>query len=380
MWFRIIAIDSLKSYKGSRIYGLMLKEISLVDKDIKKFILGKNVEHVIGIDLNKYVQPSSMDIPVGNKAYLVKFKFLPFMKEIKHVIEKVALEELDLDKNPILYKGQTYLIPCLKFNNLPKNYFCRVSPKSSIGRIDLMVRAINDNSFYYDYVENPEGTMWLEVTPQSFNIRLNTGTALSQLKILEKGIGIDLKLKEEEIVFNDNGEIREVETYSDDEIILRMEVPGDDVIGYVARETNSVIDLGKFNEHIRNEFFDEVKTIESSHSKILLEKNKFYILKTRDFIQIPPHLSAEMIPLNNLLGEFRVHYAGFFDPGFGYNMKGNQGILEIRPHENLVIYDGQPICSMKFYKNKSIPEKMYGLAGNNYAKQKGIRLAKYFKD
>ena len=141
-----------------------------------------------------------------------------------------------------------------------------------------------------------------------------------------------------------------------------------------------MIDLNKVNEYDRNEFFDEVKTIESGHTKILLEENKFYILKTRDFIQIPPGLSAEMIPLNNLLGEFRVHYAGFFDPGFGYNIKGNQGILEVRPHENLVIYNEQPICSMKFYKNREVPEKIYGFAGNNYAKQKSIKLAKYFKD
>ena len=162
--------------------------------------------------------------------------------------------------------------------------------------------------------------------------------------------------------------------------LLRMSVPEDNIIGYVARTTNSIIDLSKIKEYNRNEFFKEVKMIESGHSKVLLEKDKFYILKTRDFVQIPPHLSAEMIPLNNLLGEFRVHYAGFFDPGFGYKINGNQGVLEIRPHENLVIYDEQPICSMKFYRNRDIPEKIYGLAGNNYSKQKGIKLAKYFQD
>lgn len=350
---------------------------ALIDNQFKDIINNNQIQTLQDdIDLLTYIQPASLDIPVSNKAYLVNYKFLPFNKKIREVIKDIKLEELNLDENPILFKNQTYLIPCLKLNNIDEDLVLKASPKSSIGRIDMMVRAINDNSAYYDYIEKSDGILWLEVTPQSFNVRLKTGIAISQLMLLKRTAD-NVNLKDEDLIYNRDGHKLKNNMYKNDEIILEIEIPKHRVIGYVARKTNNIIDLSK-KDHCKLDYFKEIKFIEKDN-RIILEKDKFYILRTKNFIQIPPKYSAEMLPLNNIFGEFRVHYAGFFDPGFGYLNKGNQGVLEVRPHEDLMICDGQPICSMKFYNNKEIPNKIYGQAKNNYSSQRDIKLSKYFK-
>jgi dCTP deaminase len=357
-----------------------IKEVSLIDVDFVKLINEKKIKSICeSINLKSYIQPASLDIPVSSKAYLVKFKFLPFKKKISHVVDSIKLEELDLDNNPILFKDNSYLIPCINLNGINDKYLGRVSPKSSIGRVDLMVRAINDNSPYYDYLEKVEGVVWLEVTPRSFNIKLKTGIALAQLKLFERK-KINFDLTKEKLVYNGKGKVQKTKFYSDDEVLLRIEIPNKEIIGYEARVSNEIIDLSRVNTHDRNKYFKEVKKVGTNYNKLVLEKNKFYILKTKEFIQFPPHLSGELLPISNLLGEFRVHYAGFFDPGFGFGIKGNQAVLEVRPHENLIVYDSQPICIMRYYPNRTRPKKIYGEAGNNYSKQKKVRLAKYFKD
>ncbi len=357
-----------------------MTEVSLIDKDFIKLIYEDRIEPIYKkINLKKYIQPASLDIPVSDKAFLVRFKFLPFKKKISRIVESIKLEELDLDKNPILFKDNTYLIPCIKLGGIDEKYIGRISPKSSIGRIDLMVRAINDNFPYYDYLEKAEGVIWLEVTPRSFNIRLKTGTALAQLKLLERK-DILLDLRKEKLIYNNRRKLQKANFYDKDKVFLRIEIPKKGVIGYEAKISNEVIDLSKVNAHDKNKYFKEVKKTGTNHSKIILEKNKFYVLKTKEFVEFPPNLSGELLPLSNLLGEFRVHYAGFFDPGFGFGIKGNQAVLEIRPHENLIVYDGQPICIMQYYPNRARPKRIYGKAGNNYSKQKNVRLAKYFKD
>ncbi|MDD3263607.1 MAG: 2'-deoxycytidine 5'-triphosphate deaminase [Candidatus Nanoarchaeia archaeon] len=360
----------------------------LVDKNIKELIQNKKIKSYINVDLNEYLQPASLDIPVSNIAYLVKFKFIPFKRKVEEIIESIKLDEINLDNNPILFKGQTYLIPCLKIEDLQSNInnktnknkkiIAKISPKSSIGRIDVMVRAITNKSCFYDYIKDlNDDILWLEVTPQSFNIRLKTGISLSQLMFLEESED-KVDIKKNQLLFDCEENLKDNFTNEDDEIVLNIEIPDKKIIGYVARKTNDVIDLSKTNYLDKNIFFEEIKNYGTNHNKIILEKDKFYILRTKDFIQIPPEFSGEMLPLNNIFGEFRVHYAGFFDPGFGYNMKGNQGVLEIRPHEDLMIYDNQPICTMKFYKNKDVPNKIYGQSNNNYSKQKDIKLSKYF--
>lgn len=353
---------------------------ALVDTDLKNLISKKIISSIENIDLNMHIQPASIDIPIGSKAYLVKQKFIPFSQKIDFIIEKVKLEEFDLTNSTLLLKGQTYLIPCLKVD-LPENLVVKISPKSSIGRIDVMVRTIFDNLGLYDSIlPKNKGELWLEVTPQSFNIKLQKGICLSQLRFFlisnsQEEKKTKEKLEKTSFLFDNNGNTLK-HNFHNTTLFLGLDVSPNSLIGYEALPTNNIIDLSKEKAFNSNKFFKEIKT--SSKGKLLLEKDKFYILHTKELISIPYDFSMEMIPFSHLIGELRVHYAGFFDPGFG-NKNGCVGVLEIRPHENITIYDGQPICQIEFFENSKKPETPYG-EKNNYQNQKGPKLSKYFID
>ena len=351
----------------------------LVDFQIKELIKQNKLNSNI-FDLNKYVQPASIDLPIGEYAYLVKEKVLPHNKTINEILLTSTIEKISLKNGSILLKGQTYLIPSINLN-LGDNYFATTSPKSSIGRIDLKVRTIFDNYGLYDSIpKSTNAKLFLEVTPQSFNIKLCSGLALTQLMIFENSENTQkIDFKKEKLIFDENSKLLENKTYKNS-LILSLNLKNNQFIGYEAISTNDIIDIEKISQYDSENFF---RKIYSKNRKITLDKDKFYILTTKEKISIPHNLSAEMIPFSHIIGELRAHYAGFFDPGFGYfNNSTNQGtigVLEIRPHETISIYDGQPICLMDFFRNKSIPKFPYGQSNNNYFNQQGPKLAKYFK-
>ncbi len=352
---------------------------------IRKFITDGVVSFENDVDLNEYVQPGSIDIPVGKTAYLVKDKFIPFNNNVEYVVGRQTLQEISLEGDGgLLLKGQTYLIPSVDID-LPEDMEITLSPKSSIGRVDLLVRAIFDHVGYYDMIPaGAKGRVWLEVTPQSFNIRLKENLPVNQMKFFKVGDYSDLCLEDEPLLYDFNGKLVKSQIYNRDNLVFALNVPKNEIIGYVSRPTNNIIDLSKVGELEPEKFFTPIYASQvDTHGKITLEKDHFYILCTKECVSIPNHYSAEMIPIANILGDLRVHYAGFFDPGFGYRpdgeTNGNAGVLEIRPYETLTVYDGQPICLMEFFENIGTPKKLYGFAGNNYGIQKGPRLSKYFK-
>lgn len=346
---------------------------ALVDFHLKKLIKDKVFDS--NIDLIKYVQPASIDLPVGNVAYLVKEKFLPFSKDVKTLVDKLMIEKIDLIEGGILFKGQTYLIPIAQIN-LPNNLYCKISPKSSIGRVDLMVRSVFDHLGLYDSIlEGGCGKLWLEISPQSFNIKVRSGIALSQLRVFEKSLE-DCDFSSDKFIFDENKKEIEHKFFDKNKFFLSLNVKENPLFGYEAKQTNDIIDLNQIKKYDWNNFFRKIELFKDD--KFTLEKDKFYILATKENIRIPVKYSVEMIPFSHLIGELRAHYAGFFDPGFGGEF-GATGVLEIRTHETLTIYDGQPICLMEVFENKEIPNQVYGESENNYHMQKGPKLAKYFK-
>lgn len=350
--------------------------LAIVDKHIRELIKNKNI--VSDFDLNKYIQPASLDLPIGPYAYLVGEKILPYNRNIHEILKTSTISKIPLKNGAVLLKGHTYLIPSINIS-FKENHFASTSSKSSIGRVDLMVRTVFDNSGLYDIIpKNTTSNLWLEVTPQSFNIKVKEGIALNQMMIFEETNDF-VNIKSEKFIYNNTGKLLENKTHNN-ALLLSLYVGENEFIGYEAISTNSVIDLEKIGEYKWQDFF---RKIISNEGKIILEKDRFYILTTKERISIPYNFSAEMIPFSHLVGELRVHYAGFFDPGFGYcenqEITGSIGVLEVRPHETISVYDGQPICLMDFYKNKENPTKPYGQAGNNYFKQNGPKLAKYFK-
>lgn len=349
---------------------------TLIDKHLKELVADGTIKSMNGCDLYEYIQPTSIDIPLCDKAYLVKQKFLPFSKEIKEIAKDMILEEIDLKEGAVLFKGQTYLIPCMNIS-LPDNLSIRVSPKSSIGRIDLLTRTIFDNSGLYDTVEaGSNGELWIEVSPQSFNVKITEGLSLTQLRVFSEGEGEDIDFESEKLLFTEEGSHLPNKIFRKNKLILNLSVKSNSLVGYEAIHTNEIIDMSKIGEHNWNKFFREIRL--NGDNAFTLEKDKFYIVITKEKIRVPKEYSMEMVPFFHLVGELRAHYAGFFDPGWGQE-NGAIAVLEIRPHETLTVYDGQPICLVEYFKNKEAPKTLYGNAGNNYHLQTGPRLAKYFK-
>jgi len=349
---------------------------ALVDSTLQKLIEQWNIKHTQSLELLSWVQPASMDIPVGSACYHVKHKFIPFQDTVQYVTDKLCVEKFSTDEWAVLYKGQTYLFPCLDID-LPSNYFWKVSPKSSLWRIDVLIRAVVDQTGMYDTVM--PGTvwqLWLEVTPQSFNIKIHKGTTITQLMLFD----VDQQAPEYDrsapFVFVD-GKQQEPLFY-EDKMVVSIWVGNEETVWYVARYTNEIIDLSKRDHYPWHRFFQEVKMFWSGDwKKITLEKDKFYILPTKEGINVPPQYAIELVPSSHLVWELRVHYAWFFDPGRGQG-RGAIGVLEIRTHEDTIVYDGQPICLMEVYTNEKIPAVSYWDAGNNYQSQNGVRLSKYF--
>jgi len=341
----------------------------------KEFILSKNS------NLLENVQPSSIDIPLGNKAYLVKQKFIPFLQNVSDIVKDLSIQELDLKQGNILLKNQTYLIPTLDVN-LPENFSISISPKSSIGRVDLFVRSVFDNYHYYDRIpQSGKGKLWLEVTPQSYNIFLKEGLSLSQLMVFDESFFAKDNIVNESFLYDDLGEKIKNNFHKENKLLLTLKAQDNFLFGYEAKQTNEILDLTKVNYHEPSIFFNEINAKNNSYT---LEKDHFYILRTSEKISIPSKYSAEMIPVFHLIGELRAHYAGFFDPGFGYGkngeIKGSAGVLEVRPHETITVSDKQPICLLEYYKNIKTPKINYGSKGNHYQGQDKPKLAKFFKN
>lgn len=303
---------------------------------------------------------------------------------------------------------------------MPEDCRGSLSPKSSIGRVDMMVRGVFDGCGLYDTIDAGQtGELWMEISPKSFNVKAKEGSALSQMMVFKKGEKRD-RMGWPALLFEGKGvPVERVHCHHDGSIVLSIGLSREEeeeegssqeslidrhedhmdnmptpkkrarkthILGWEALPTNEIIDLSKVNAHDPTLFFKPIFSSSagsgSMRDRVTLEKDKFYILATKERISVPTFLSAEMVPFSHHIGELRAHYAGFFDPGFGYGkageIHGTIGVLEVRPHETMTIFDGQPIALMVFFQNTQEPKVSYGQAGNSYQNQRGPKLAKYF--
>lgn len=350
--------------------------LALVDKQLEKIVKDKLILRSFFDDLSEFIEPASIDLPVGEKIYHVTDSFLPVYRNILHITESKKIQELDLNEGALLIKGQTYVTPIGRVS-LPGNMSAKVSPKSSIGRIDLFVRAITDMSGFYDFLPPlTEGNLWLEIKPQSFNVLLKKGTTLSQIRFKQEGEQ-KYRITPERFIDKSYGR-KNLRMLENNQFPLSLKVSDEEITGYRAKATNKVIDLQLKNHYDPSDFFEKINVEDGR--KIILEENKFYILSTKENISVPGNYSIEMLPFSHIIGELRAHYAGFFDPGFGLTKPlGASGVLEIRPNETLSLYDEQPIAMIEIIENVTMPKKLYGGETSHYQDQRGPRLAKYFK-
>jgi len=323
------------------------------------------------------LQPASLDLRLGERAYRLRCSFLPGEESVEAKLDRYAMgTALDLRDGAILERNVPYLIPLEESLALPDEVRAKANPKSSIGRLDVFTRVITDRGVRFDEIRRGyAGKLYLEVFSRTFTIRVFSGQALNQLRLIEGHSRLsDDEIRERHVVAS--GGSADV----DGGLFLSLDLRGDErgLVGYRARRNSELLDLSQ--RGLDPDLFWEPVHPEKGAPRLVLEPEEFYLLISREAVAIPPDLAAEMNAYDPTSGELRTHYAGFFDPGFGVgNEHGARAVLEVRAHDvPFVVEDGQRICTLGFERMRDEPEILYGGAiGSNYQAQTTF-LSKYF--
>ena len=301
------------------------------------------------------VQPASLDLRLGARAWRVRASFLPGRHTVRERIAEVAMHEVDLTRSAVLERGCVYIAELQERLKLPPGISARANPKSSTGRVDVFVRLLSDHGAAFDDVEpGYEGPIYMEVAPQTFSVLVRTGTRLNQLR-LKRGTPERLRIES-----------------------VGVDLTGG-IAGFRGRRHAGVVDLDKEDGHDPRDFWEPLRPRDG---QLLLDPGEFYILASKQAVEIPVMEAAEMTPIDPSVGEFRVHYAGFFDPGFGTDEahgKGSRGVLEVRSHETpFILEDGQTVARLVYEPLTEKPDRLYGDLGSHYQRQ-GLKLSKHFR-
>lgn len=331
--------------------------------------------------IDAQVQPASLDLRLGTVAYRVRASFLA--GHGRSVAERVAefeMHRVDLTQGAVLEKGCVYVIPLMERLALPPGLTAVANAKSSTGRLDLLTRTITDGGTEFDRIpEGYHGPLYAEVCPRSFSVLVRPGMRLNQIRFRSGQAVVDdaalTALHAVEPLVSGEAVISEGLGFSVDLS------PGDgDLVGYRAKPHTGVIDLDRIGHYPATEFWEDIRTRDG---KIILDPGAFYILVSREAVTIPPDYAAEMAPYLAMVGEFRVHYAGFFDPGFGHAAAGgagSRGVLEVRCHEApFVLEHGQVVGRLVYEHMQQRPETLYGQAIKSNYQGQGLKLAKQFR-
>ncbi|HWW91518.1 MAG TPA: 2'-deoxycytidine 5'-triphosphate deaminase [Solirubrobacteraceae bacterium] len=336
------------------------------------------------------VQPASVDLRLGEHAWALRCSFLPDSHStVEQKVEDLAFEQIDLRDGATLERDRPYLIPLVEGLRLPEEVRAKANPKSSTGRLDVFTRVLTDRSHRFDEISaGYHGKLYLEVVPRTFAIRVQTGFALNQVRLVA-GEG---RLSDQELV-DLHGEIpllyRDSEPLSaaalslGEGLFLSLDVSGsaESIVGYRAKKNSLPIDLTKAGALSWKDYWEPVHP--ERGGRIVLEPEVFYLLLSAEGVSIPPSYAAEMLAYDPTAGELRTHYAGFFDPGFGYSgeraSSGSRAALEVRARDvPFMVEHGQPVCKLAFERMAAVPDVLYGEdIGSNYQGQQTM-LSKHF--
>ncbi len=320
--------------------------ISLIDE--KKVFSNKSL-------LKKKVQPASLDLTLSDKCFRIKASFIPNNIKISRVIKELSLARIDLNKNSLLEKNCIYLCELNERLNLPKDMMGKSNPKSTTGRLDIFTRVITENGKEYDFIDyNYKGKLYLEIIPQSFSIVLKKNTSLNQIRFFQG--------------FNYN---------KTKQIKISVSIKRNEISAYKAKKITSAIDINKINFYKSNKYWEKIIP---KDNYFIIERDEFYILRSKELIKIKNNQAAELEPFKDSFGNFRVHYAGFFDPGFGNSKLGTPAVLELRAYDTpFIIRDGQLVGQLNYFDIDEVKRMSYGTKiKSNYYNQ-NLKLAKQFK-
>ncbi|MDO6727414.1 2'-deoxycytidine 5'-triphosphate deaminase [Cognatishimia sp. 1_MG-2023] len=327
------------------------------------------------------VQPASLDLRLGTVAYRVRASFLA--GDGNSVADRLAefeMHRIDLSEGAVLEKGCVYVVPLMESLALAPDVNAVANAKSSTGRLDLLTRTITDGGTEFDRIPaGYHGPLYAEICPRSFSVLVRPGMRLNQIRFRK---GQSILTDSELTAVHSETPLVDGDAVIDDGLGFSVDLrPADgDLVGYRAKPHTGVIDLDRIGEYDPAEYWEEVR---SQDGQIILDPGAFYILVSREAVTIPPQYAAEMAPYLAMVGEFRVHYAGFFDPGFGFadaGGAGSRGVLEVRCHEApFVLEHGQVVGRLVYEKMAALPEQLYGVGiASNYQGQ-GLKLSKHFK-
>ncbi|NNE54275.1 MAG: 2'-deoxycytidine 5'-triphosphate deaminase [Sulfitobacter sp.] len=327
------------------------------------------------------IQPASLDLRLGHTAYRVRASFLAGHGEkVEDRLAEFEMHRVDLTNGAVLEKGCVYVVPLMESLNLPKGIAATANAKSSTGRLDLLTRLITDGGTEFDRVAaGYAGPLYAEICPRSFSVLVRPGMRLNQMRFTEG----DAMLDDAELrALHAQTPLVDGRAVIDDGLRFSVDLrpEGTTLVGYRAKPHTGVIDLDRVGQYDPSEYWEEVH---SDNGQIILDPGAFYILVSREAVTIPPDHAAEMAPYLAMVGEFRVHYAGFFDPGFGHaeaGGAGSRGVLEVRCHEApFVLEDGQIVGRLVYERMIETPTQLYGAGiASNYQGQ-GLKLSKHFK-
>jgi len=361
---------------------------ALASQHIKALIAESAIYSDIAIDESQ-IQPASIDLRLGAKAFRVRSSFLPGKeRRVSDCLAEMAMHEVDLTQGAVLEKSCVYIVPLLESLRLPEGLSAAGNPKSSTGRLDVFTRLITDYGVEFEQVpESYSGPLYAEIAPLTFSVQVRQGSTLSQLRIRSGQANISdeshLQLQKQERLIDTDLDAREIKNG----VPVSVDLSGDPdtgLIGFRAKRHSGVVDVDRPGAHAMAGFWEPLY-VEKGHNslgKLILDPGEFYILVSKEAVHVPVDYAAEMVAYDTLVGEFRVHYAGFFDPGFGApeaNGVGAKAVLEVRSFDvPFLLEHGQNVGRLVYETMLETPEKIYGQGLQSNYQAQGLKLSKHF--
>jgi len=335
------------------------------------------------------IQPASLDLRLGDIAHRVQASFLPGPGgKVEAKVKELRMARVDLTSAAVFEKGCVYIVPLLEELDLPRDISGKANPKSTTGRLDVFIRLITDDGVEFERVPpGYKGRLYAEIVSRTFTVAVRAGMRLNQLRFVRGNpVSSDNRIRrldeEQQLIYMD--EESPVKASVDRGLRITVNLEGsspDEVIAYKARKHAPAIELERINYYAPEEFWEARR--HGANQRLILEPGDFYILASKERVRVPPEFAAEMVPFDPSVGEFRIHYAGFFDPGFGYgssDIKGTRAVLEVRAHEvPFLIEHEQFVGRLTYMPLLSKPEKIYGLQIGSSYQQQALTLSKQFR-
>lgn len=331
----------------------------------------------------RQVQPASLDLRLGDVAYRVRASFLPGPRvTVAKRLKELALHEIDLREGAVLETGCVYVVPLLEALALPKGLAAAANPKSSTGRLDVFTRVIADGVASFDTIpDGYKGALYAEICPQTFPVVVRRGSTLSQIRFRSGQptlSDVELEALHASDTLVSGGAAADILGG----IALSVDLVGDGkgLVGYRGKRHTGIVDVDAPGSCALLDYWEPIHV--RGDKRLILDPDQFYILASKEAVHVPPMYAAEMVPFNPLVGEFRVHYAGFMDPGFGHAAAGGKGarvVLEVRSHKvPFILEDGQIIGRLIYERMAEMPDKLYGADLKSNYQGQGLKLSKHF--